>query len=160
MVIISDTSPISNLMHIELIHLLQYLYSEVIIPVAVYEALSVIPQQKSIIDQQNWISIRSVENQERVEELLLHLDRGESEAIVLAQESQADLLLIDEIKGRSIANQKSMRTIGLFGVLIEAKENNLVNQVKPFLDQLIDDFQFRVHPNLYNRVLLIVDEQK
>lgn len=160
MVIISDTSPISNLMHIELIHLLQYLYSEVIIPVAVYEALSVIPQQKSIIDQQNWISIRSVENQERVEELLLHLDRGESEAIVLAQESQADLLLIDEIKGRSIANQKSMRTIGLLGVLIEAKENNLVNQVKPFLDQLIDDFQFRVHPNLYNRVLLIVDEQK
>lgn len=160
MVIISDTSPISNLMHIELIHLLQDLYSEVIIPVAVYEALSVIPQQKSIIDQQNWISIRSVENQERVEELLLHLDRGESEAIVLAQEAQADLLLIDEIKGRSIANQKSMRTIGLFGVLIEAKENNLVNQVKPFLDQLIDDFQFRVHPNLYNRVLLIVDEQK
>jgi predicted nucleic acid-binding protein len=160
MVVISDTSPISNLMHIELIHLLQNLYSEVIIPVAVYEELSVIPQQQSIIDQQNWISIRSVENQERVEELLLHLDRGESEAIVLAQESQADLLLIDELKGRSIANQKAIRTIGLLGVLIEAKENKLVNQVKPLLDQLIDDFQFRVHPKLYSRVLSIVDEQK
>ena len=54
-----------------------------------------------------------------------NLDRGESEAIVLAKELHADFLLMDERLGTSTAESMGISTIGLLGVLIKAKEQHL-----------------------------------
>jgi uncharacterized protein len=85
--------------------------------------------------------------------LLHELDAGEAEAIVLALESHADLLLMDERLGRDIASHFSLKYIGLIGVLVVAKRKGLISAVKPYLDELRDVAGFRVKEGLYLRVL-------
>ena len=51
------------------------------------------------------------------------LDRGEAEAIVLAEESKAEYLLMDEKHGRSVAEARGLTVVGLLGVLLMAKKS-------------------------------------
>ncbi len=62
-----------------------------------------------------------------VQALTLTLGQGEAEAIVLAQECRADLILLDEKLGRAAAEHLGLRVTGLIGVLIEAKRRGFVD---------------------------------
>ena len=81
------------------------------------------------------------------------LDPGESEAIVLAVEKKADYLVIDERKGRKIAVQYGLKITGLLGVLGKAKAKGIINEVKPYLDDLVLISGFRVSKNLRKQLL-------
>ncbi|MDP2901059.1 MAG: DUF3368 domain-containing protein [Candidatus Bathyarchaeota archaeon] len=70
--------------------------------------------------------------------LLQELDAGEAEAIALALEAGADLLLKDEHLGRETARHLKLRSIGLVGILIAAKHKGLISAIKPCLDALRD----------------------
>ena len=74
-------------------------------------------------------------------------------AIALVLELDADLLLIDERRGRAEANRLRLNITGLLGILVEAKHQNLIIAVKPLLDALIATSEFRVSTALYNRIL-------
>jgi predicted nucleic acid-binding protein len=78
--------------------------------------------------------------------------------MVIAHELHADLLLIDESRGRSIAAQEGIRTIGLLGVLIEAKSMKLIGAVRPLMDELKVKARFRIKDELYNEVLKLAGE--
>jgi predicted nucleic acid-binding protein len=81
------------------------------------------------------------------------LGAGEAEAIALATEIKADLLLMDERLGRETAHHLGLRCIGLIGILIEARRKGFITAVKPHLDALRNMAGFRIKPELYLRVL-------
>ena len=100
MLIISDTSPITNLIQVHHLDILGQIFGEIIIPHKVYEELSVYENQKEAIEKRDWILVKSVSNIQDVKLLEKKLDAGEAEAIVLAKELNADFLIVDERRGR------------------------------------------------------------
>jgi len=101
----------------------------------------------------SWIKTERVKNLELVKALRQELDAGEAEAIALALEAHAELLLMDERLGRDTARHLGLRFIGLIGVLVEAKRRRLIPTIKAELDALRDVAGFRIAQELYWRVL-------
>lgn len=75
----------------------------------------------------DWIKQVPVQNQILVESLKVMLDEGEAEATALAAELGADLLLIDERRGRKMRQRLSVKVLGLVGLLIEAKRKGFLD---------------------------------
>jgi len=163
-IVVSDTSPITNLAAIRQLDLLQQLYSQIIIPRGVYnEMVTVNKLVPGAIEVQTlpWIQTQTVTDLQRVitiEKSQENIDLGEAEAIALALELKADLLLMDERRGRIVAKSYGLQVTGLLGILIQAKGHNLIEMVKPLLDQLIEEANFRVSKQLYLTVLEISGE--
>jgi len=108
-----------------------------------------------------WIQTHKVQDLQRVvliQESQEKIDLGEAEAIALALELQAGLLLMDERRGRIVATRYGLQVTGLLGVLIQAKRNHLIPIVKPLIDQLIEQVDFRVSDQLYTTILKIAGE--
>ncbi|MEB3881833.1 DUF3368 domain-containing protein [Lyngbya sp. CCY1209] len=161
MIVVSDTSPINNLAAIDRLHLLHQLYETVLIPEAVYRELTDpdFPVAGAIeVQTFEWIQTRAVGDRTLVKALSNELDIGEAEAIALAVEIQADQVLIDERRGRLIAAKFNLRYTGILGILVEAKGNGLIAEVKPLLNALIDEAGFWVAEPLYNSILREKDE--
>lgn len=156
MITVSNTSPISNLIMIGEISLLQQIYPKIIIPPAVHSELTCLPiLQPTMLSllENSWLEIRTPNNLQLLDKLNQMLDPGEAEAIALAVELNADRLLIDERLGRNVATLYSLNLRGLLGILIYSKEQKLIPVLKPILDLLIDKAGFRVSQALYNRTL-------
>lgn len=79
MIIVSDTSPVTNLIRVDHLFILQVLFKKLVIPEAVYEELCEIPVQQKIISEQNWITVTPVTNLALVAKLEHQLDKGEAE---------------------------------------------------------------------------------
>ncbi len=102
MIVISDTSPLVCLLHLNKIDLLKDLFTTAIIPPAVFEELikaKII--NETFLQFNTFIRVEVPLNSKQVEELMSVLDKGESEAIVLSTELKTDLLLIDEAPRKS-----------------------------------------------------------
>ena len=161
MTIVSNTSPISNLAKIGQINLLQKLYDTILIPTAVYDELLDRRAGETIIkavQSANWLEIQVVQNQKLVGELRNILNVGEAEAIALAIEVRATRLLIDERLGREAAVVRGLRITGVFGILLTAKQQGLITAVKPAIDDLIAQANFRVSSQLYTNILEAANE--
>jgi len=162
-IVVSDTSAITNLAAIQHLQLLPQLYEQVIVPEAVYRELGDIePPVPGTIEVQTapWLEVRQVINRDAVKRLQdeVRLDPGESEAIALSLELKTALLLIDERRGRAEADRLGIKITGLLVILIEAKRKHLIVAVKPLMDSLIATSDFRVSPALYNQILDLVNE--
>jgi predicted nucleic acid-binding protein len=118
MIIISNTSPINYLILIEQINLLPELFQQIIIPQAVYTELSdrFAPPtvQAWIANQPGWLKIQPIS--QSVDAIANLLDPGETEAILLAQELNADLLILDDMKARRIAQDRGLAITGILGI--------------------------------------------
>ncbi|MBD2413669.1 nucleic acid-binding protein [Nostoc calcicola FACHB-389] len=162
MIVISDTSPITSLAAVGQLDLLQQLYTKILIPEAVYRELTgtSTPVPDSVeVQSFDWIEVRQVTNRSLITVLLeQQLDEGECEAIALAIELDAELLLIDERRGRAEADRLGLRITGSLGVLVEAKQKGFIVAVKPVMDGLIATAGFRVADALYTRILHMVGE--
>ena len=161
MIVVSNTSPIINLAALGRLDLLQQLYGRVVIPRAVYHEITVVGAgQPGAMEVQTleWIESREVIDRALVTALQAELDEGEAEAIALAIQLKAHLLLLDERRGRAVASRLGLRFIGLLGVLIEAKHKGYISRVKPLLDDLMAKAGFWVSHQLYARVLREVGE--
>lgn len=74
----------------------------------------------------DWLLVQPIQNRQRYLEMLAFMDEGEAEAVVLMLESGADILLIDDQEGRSKAVELQLPVIGTLGVLLNAKQQELL----------------------------------
>ncbi len=86
------------------------------------------------------------------------LDNGEAEAIALAVEVEADLLLIDETDGRRIATLYDLPKTGVVGILMRARLDGRIESLRQELDALREDGGFWIAEALYRKSLEVVDE--
>ena len=131
MIVVSDTSPITTLLSIGEEKLLPVLFAEVVIPEAVRNELlrghGTLPE---------WLRVEPVINHAEALRFRQMVDPGEAEAIELAKELHADRLLIDERKGRRLAQQEGVPVIGLVGVVLLAKTKGLIPSARDLLQRL------------------------
>lgn len=158
MIVVSDTSPLTYLYQIQRFALLGTLYGEVVVPPAVERELKAGADLHEGLD---WALLRVVEpkSSDMVVLLSASLDLGESEAIVLASEIKADLLLIDEADGREVARKLGIRLTGLLGVLLDAKRRGIVPSMTVELERLETATTFRIRPEVRQQVLRLAGEE-
>lgn len=156
MSIVSNASPLINLARIGHLDLLPRLYGELVIPEAVWREVVLEGTGQpgaEEIKAASWIRVRSATNRELVQALQQELDAGEAEAIALALQVKAEFLLMDEHLGRDTALHMGVRSVGLIGVLLEAKRKGLVTHIRPLLETLRDVAGFWISEVLFQRVL-------
>jgi predicted nucleic acid-binding protein len=160
MIVVSNTSPISNLAAIGQLELLQQLYGNIIIPPAVYQELinSGDAEPATLAVQTlDWIQTQPVSDRVLLETLQTNLDPGEAEAITLAVEINAERLIIDERRGRNEAIQLGLQVTGILGIALAAKQEGLIPLVQPILDDLRAN-TFWIRDALYAEVLRLAGE--
>jgi predicted nucleic acid-binding protein len=139
MIVVSDTSCVSNLLTIGKADLLAKLFGEVIIPPAVDCELrrfhSTIPA---------FLKVVGPTRGELLARLSRELDAGEAEAICVACELKADRLLIDEKAGRNVALREGLAIIGIVGALLAAKQKGLLPSLAELLARLEIEAGFRL----------------
>lgn len=143
MTIISDTTPIISLIKINRLDLLEKLFEEVLIPEAVYRELTtnaLFENEPKIVKTSSFLKTSSVQNRKSLQLLqaVSGLDDGESEAIILADELKSDVLIMDEKKGRKVAEKLGIKITGTVGVLLQSYSENMISsdEIKTYLDQL------------------------
>ena len=154
-IIVTNSTPLINFATIGELDLLRKLFNQVFIPQAVWEEVVTRGwrQSASLIEKAEWISKKSITEQRLRHILSTELDTGEAEAIVLAIELNADLILLDESEARNFAEIQGLKYMGSIGCLTLAKSLGLIPKIKPLLDQMIDKARFWVSRKLYEFVL-------
>ena len=159
MIIISDSSPLISLAIIRKLHLLEQIFDEIWMPQAVYQEIAKKNKPySSELERFSENRIKDVQNRLAVQLLLKELDIGEAEAIVLALETNIKDVLIDEYKGRKVAQSCQLETTGTIGVLLQAKKKGLITEVKADLDELICN-HCRISQPLYEKALELAGEK-
>ena len=135
--VISNNSPLVGLLGLDLLFLLRDLYTEVWIPRKVEkEFLKKDPiVRQEALENAPWIKTVDLTDP-RTAAVHTELDEGEAEALALANEHNARLVLLDEKRGRQKAKKIGLMTKGTVGVLLEAKEEGLIEVIKPLLIRL------------------------
>lgn len=141
-----NSSPLIVLDRIGRLDLLQQVFGTIFVPPAVIAEIS--PR----LALSGWIIARSLARPLSPRILAASLGDGESEAINLAMEINADRVILDDRAARRLAQRLGVPIIGTLGVLLAAKRRGILPSIRPHLDALIHD-GFRIAPALYERVL-------
>jgi uncharacterized protein len=137
-IIIADSSPLISLAIIEQLELLPQLYQRVLLPPAVWDEVTVqgigLPGANAV-RKVTWLEIQTPEAA-LLRPLSILVDRGEAEAIALAQSIPESIVLLDDAQARRVAERLNVPRIGTLGILRRAKKSGLVMAVKPYIEQL------------------------
>jgi predicted nucleic acid-binding protein len=161
-IVVSDTSPLRALEHLGHLDWLEDFFDQVFLPPAVASELAHPPAAFKPLEVSSWpfLQIRTPHNTARVAELRTVLDAGEAEAIALAEEIRADVVLIDELAGRDVAQGSGLTVLGTLGILLEAKQRGACPAVRPLLDRLETELSFFVSSALREVILRLAGESE
>ena len=144
-----DASPLIIFQQIGYFDLLRRLFLQIVVPPAVVREVA-----PSLGRLPPWIDERTVLS---VSKLPGSLDDGERAAIALAMEITADVVVLDDLPGRRVAAGLGMTVIGSLGLLIRAREQGLIEVVRPVMDQRVTNGLF-VSKQLYREILMAAGE--
>ena len=135
--VVSNTTPIISLLKINQLEILKELYGEIFIPYEVFNEIEAGKNKEfySDLTKTSWIKIQKIANENSLS-YFLDLDKGEAEAIVLATEINADLIILDESLGRFHAKHNGLKVTGTIGILLKAKQLGYINDIKTLLFEL------------------------
>jgi hypothetical protein len=159
--VISNTSPLTNLAAIGEMGLLERLFGRLYIAEAVRDELTAGGQDwpgRAEVATASWVECRAVQNRLLVLALRQDLDPGESETIALGLEIGASLVLMDEREGRHHAQRMGLRTMGVVGVLMLAKQHGHLSAIRPSLDALRSRAGFWLGDPVYRQALIAANE--
>jgi len=150
-IIIADNSTLITLLDTNNFDLLFELFKEIIITDEVYAEITYQFYHKEKIDQyiiKNRLQLQSVEHKEMYEMLTKRVDKGEAESITLAKKLELPLI-IDERKGRNIANSLGVPIIGLIGILLKLLEKNIITKERAIkVIEEVEENDFRLSNGL------------
>lgn len=163
LIVVSNTSPLTNLAAIDQFELLRILFGRVYVPSAVVAELTfggVAWPGHAEVKAAPWVQVHTISNRQLADALRLDLDRGEAETIVSALELGADLVLLDEIAGRHAAQHLGLRVMGVAGLLLRAKAIGSVRAIRPLLDRLREQAGFYLSEAVYEQVVRLAGEDQ
>jgi predicted nucleic acid-binding protein len=153
--VICNATPLINFAVINRLDILETAFCQIVIPQAVYHETTVagFPGSEFVLQAiaSRWLQVRSVSI--IAPNILLKLDNGEREAIALALLTGEERILLDEREARQVAQSLGLQVIGTLGVLLLAKNREIITQVQPLLDAMMDNAQYWVSRTLYEQVL-------
>jgi len=159
--IVSNTTPISNFLHLGQMEILKTIFKKLHIPMAVHSEIEAYfsgdDQWQRCLDEE-FIIRTEVQTSAKIKELMIHLHMGEAEALCLCIENNAKLCLIDDRDARIIARLNNIPVSGTLGVLMKAKKMGIIESVKKVMDRLRNDHHFWIDDAMYNKVLRLSNE--
>ena len=158
MLVVSNTSPILNLAVIGLLDLLRIQFGDVLVPEAVIKELRLDEdmQGNDLIREalaSGWLVVCPVADRQKVQLLARELDFGESEAIALALERDASLILLDETEGRAAARGLGLTVTGILGVVKKAHISGAIDSLEKVIVDLRDRAGFHLSDGIVQSFL-------
>lgn len=147
MLLIADTSPLISLLVIGQLQLLGQLFEEYYLPKAVWDELNSHNELSDYSDQLSLLSLR-VKEIHSIYVPMPGIDVGETEAIILCKEMQADVLLVDDKKAREVAELLGINCTGTLAVLLRAHGKRLITELRPLFMKLLEKNRY------YSKILL------
>jgi predicted nucleic acid-binding protein len=160
-IVVSNTSPLTNLAAIGLFDLLHRVYGELHIAEGVLQELNAHGRRwpgRDEVEGVGWVMRHDVKDRALVTALRRDVDLGEAESVALSLELAADLVLLDEREGRHAAERLGLKVVGTAGVLLEAKAAGAISSVQPHLDALRHTAGFYLSDPVYRQVLVLAGE--
>ena len=145
MSVVSDTSVLIAFESLGKLQILKKIFHQIIIPEGVYKELKV---EEGEFVLGNWIIVKKIANTDLFRRLYLDLGEGESEAITLSIEEQADFILLDDKEARKEAIDLDLKVIGTAGLLLSAKRKGLISSVMEEIRKLEERINFRLSGDL------------
>ncbi len=161
MIVVTDTSVVLNLCSLQQEQLLADVFGRVLAPPSVlreFQRLASVDRRFVGLTFPAFIEISTASQIDPVLLMNQRLHSGEREALSLAVELGADAVLMDERAGRAAASSLGLQSIGVLGILVQAKRLGLVAAIKPLLDRLHNHARFWISPALIQQVLRSVGE--
>ncbi|MBI5767358.1 MAG: DUF3368 domain-containing protein [Verrucomicrobia bacterium] len=160
MIVVGDSSALIVLHRLEAWPLLPQPYGEVQVPDAVWQEVFLAATHAITMPvPPAWLKRHAGPAPTSTIPEIESLDRGEADAIRLARELSADLLLIDEARGRKIAQRLGLRITGVIGILLEAKRRQLISSLAEPLARL-KAMDFWLSDQLVREALRLAGEEK
>ena len=150
MILVADSSALIALSVCNSLELLDQLFSEVLVPKAVFNEL-IKPDKPEVITLQHYLKDKVCEvDMRNFIYLDAYADAGKNEAMLLYKQKSAEKLLIDDKRGRKVAKLNEIDTIGLLGVLLIAKQTGLISKIKPRIKEIAQSKGVLIPCNVVN----------
>ena len=129
--VVVNSTPLVALSWVGRLSLLKIIFDEVVVPASVYDEVTVQGKNRpgaAELEDAGWIVVKAPEEKPSLSPMLLGLDQGEMDVILLAQELKADWVLVDEKLGRKVAEAVELRVKETLGVLLTAYRAGLLSR--------------------------------